>query len=187
MARSLYDRLLGKRQMDMTEGKILKQIFTFALPILFGQLLGVIYSYADAWVVGNYVSDEAYSAIGTVSPIISLLLNSFNGLATGLSIIVAQCYGAKDREKMQKQMEESQKALEEKEFSASAGGGAVEVKASGKKEIISVKLKEEVVDPDDIEMLEDLIVAALQEGFDLIDKETQEAMGPYAGMLGGLN
>lgn len=69
----------------------------------------------------------------------------------------------KQAQKMQRQMEENQKALEEKEFTATAGGGAVEVTISGKREVTKVKLDEEVVDPDDIEMLEDLIVAATNE------------------------
>ena len=60
----------------------------------------------------------------------------------------------KQAQKMQRQMEENQKALEEKEFTATAGGGAVEVTISGKREVTKVKLQEEVVDPDDIEMLE---------------------------------
>ena len=60
----------------------------------------------------------------------------------------------KQAQKMQRQMEENQKALEEKEFTATAGGGAVEVTISGKREVTKVKLAEEVVDPDDIEMLE---------------------------------
>ncbi len=64
---------------------------------------------------------------------------------------------------MQRQMEEAQKELEEKEITAAAGGGAVEVTVSGKREITKVKLSEEVVDPDDIEMLEDLIMAATNE------------------------
>ena len=67
----------------------------------------------------------------------------------------------KQAQKMQRQMEENQKALEEKEYTAAAGGGAVEITVSGKKEIVKVKLAEEVVDPDDIEMLEDLIMAAV--------------------------
>ena len=69
----------------------------------------------------------------------------------------------KQAQKMQRQMEENQKALQEKEFTASAGGGAVEVTISGKKEVTKVKLAEEVVDPEDIEMLEDLIMAATNE------------------------
>lgn len=63
----------------------------------------------------------------------------------------------KQAQKMQRQMEEAQKQLEDAEVTAKAGGGAVEVTVSGKKEITKVKLSEEVVDPDDIEMLEDLI------------------------------
>lgn len=62
----------------------------------------------------------------------------------------------KQAQRMQRQMEESQREMEEKEYEATAGGGAVTVKMSGKKEVLSVKLSEEVVDPDDIEMLEDL-------------------------------
>ena len=69
----------------------------------------------------------------------------------------------KQAQKMQRQMEENQKALEEKEFTAAAGGGAVEVTISGKREVTKVKLAEEVVDPDDIEMLEDLIVAVWED------------------------
>ena len=72
----------------------------------------------------------------------------------------------KQAQKMQKQMEEATKELESKEITATAGGGAVEVTISGKKEILRVKLSEEVVDPDDIEMLEDLIVAATNEAPD---------------------
>ena len=64
----------------------------------------------------------------------------------------------KQAQKMQRQMEEAQKQLEDAEVTAKAGGGAVEVTVSGKKEITKVKLSEEVVDPDDIEMLEDLIM-----------------------------
>ncbi len=68
----------------------------------------------------------------------------------------------KQAQKMQRQMEEQAKEMETKEFSATAGGGAVEVTVSGKEEL-KVKLDEEVVDPDDVEMLEDLIVAAVNE------------------------
>ena len=90
----------------------------------------------------------------------------------------------KQAQKMQKQMEESQKALEEKEFSAAAGGGAVTVTVSGKKEITSVKLKEEVVDPEDIEMLEDLIMAAANEALRKVEEETQNSMSKLTGGLG---
>ncbi|MDO4617299.1 MAG: YbaB/EbfC family nucleoid-associated protein [Lachnospiraceae bacterium] len=92
----------------------------------------------------------------------------------------------KQAQKMQKQMEENQKALEEKEFTAAAGGGAVEVTVSGKREILSVKLQEEAVDPDDIEMLEDLIVAAVNEALRKVEQETSAAMSKLTGGMGGL-
>ena len=83
----------------------------------------------------------------------------------------------KQAQRMQRQMEEGQKELEVKEFTATAGGGAVEVKVNGKKEIVSVKLTEEVVDPDDIEMLQDMIVAAVNAALKASDDATSASMG----------
>ena len=91
----------------------------------------------------------------------------------------------KQAQKMQRQMEEAQKELEEKEVTAAAGGGAVEVTVSGKKEITKVKLSEEVVDPDDIEMLEDLIVAATNEALRQMEEMAQSSMAKITGGLGG--
>lgn len=91
----------------------------------------------------------------------------------------------KQAQKMQKQMEEAQKALEEQEVTATAGGGAVEVTVSGKKEVLKVKLSEEVVDPDDIEMLEDLIVAATNEALRKVEEASQASMSKITGGLGG--
>ena len=92
----------------------------------------------------------------------------------------------KQAQRMQRQMEETTKELEEKEYSASAGGGAVTVTVSGKKEVLSVKLAEEVVDPDYIEMLQDLIVAATNEALRKMEEESQAAMSKLTGGLGGL-
>ncbi len=86
---------------------------------------------------------------------------------------------------MQRQMEEQQKELETKEFTATAGGGAVEVTVTGKREVTKVKLAEEVVDPDDIEMLEDLIVAATNEALRQGEEESGAAMSKLTGGLGG--
>lgn len=86
---------------------------------------------------------------------------------------------------MQRQMEEGQKELETKEFTASAGGGAVEVTVTGKKEVVRVKLSEEVVDPDDIEMLQDLIVAATNEALKQAEDANAEMMGKMTGGMGG--
>lgn len=91
----------------------------------------------------------------------------------------------KQAQRMQRQMEETQKELEEKQWEASAGGGAVTVKVSGKKEVVSIKLSEEVVDPDDIEMLEDLIVAATNEALRKAEEESNQAMSAITGSLGG--
>ena len=91
----------------------------------------------------------------------------------------------KQAQRMQRQMEESQKELETKEFTAKAGGGAVEVTVTGKKEITKVKLSEEVVDPDDIEMLEDLVVAAANEALRMAEEANTEMMGKMTGGLGG--
>ena len=92
----------------------------------------------------------------------------------------------KQAQRMQRQMEERTKEMEEKELEASAGGGVVTVKVSGKKEVISVKLSEEVVDPDDIETLEDLIVAATNEALRKMDEENTQMMQQLTGGLGGL-
>ena len=90
----------------------------------------------------------------------------------------------KQAQRMQRQMEESAKELESAEFTAAAGGGAVEVTVSGKKEVVKVKLAEEVVDPDDIEMLEDLIVAATNEALRKMDEISQQSMSKITGGMG---
>ena len=92
----------------------------------------------------------------------------------------------KQAQRMQRQMEETAKELEEKEYTAAAGGGAVTVTVSGKKEVTSVKLSEDVVDPDDIELLEDLIVAAVNEAFRQMEEDSASAMSKLTGGIGGL-
>lgn len=87
---------------------------------------------------------------------------------------------------MQKQMEEMSRELDEKQYTVTAGGGAVEVVISGTNELVSLKLKPEVVDPDDIEMLEDLLVAAVNEALRKVASEKQSAMSGLTGGLGGL-
>ena len=92
----------------------------------------------------------------------------------------------KQAQRMQRQMEESQKELEIKEFTAASGGGAVEAVVNGKKEILSIKLSKEVVDPEDIEMLQDLVVAAVNEALRKAEDASAELMGKMTGGLGGL-
>ncbi len=91
----------------------------------------------------------------------------------------------KQAQRMQRQMEEAQKELEEKEITAAAGGGAVEITVSGKREITRVKLAEEVVDPDDVEMLEDLIMAAANEALRQLEELSASSMSKITGGIGG--
>ena len=92
----------------------------------------------------------------------------------------------KQAQKMQKQMEEAQAQLEESSYTATSGGGAVEVTISGKKEITSIKFDPEVVDPDDIEMLEDLTMAAVNEAIRKIEEVSAQKMSKVTGGMGGL-
>ncbi len=90
----------------------------------------------------------------------------------------------KQAQKMQEDMAAKQAELEEREYDISAGGGVVNVKINGKKEILSVKLTEEIVDPDDIETLEDLIVAAVNEAIKKVETISQEEMQKITGSVG---
>ena len=92
----------------------------------------------------------------------------------------------KQAQRMQRQMEEQQAALESKEFTATAGGGVVEVTVTGKREVTKVKIDPEAVDPDDVEMLEDLIMAATNEALRKVEDEAAKAMGKLAGGLGSM-
>ena len=91
----------------------------------------------------------------------------------------------KQAQRMQRQMEESANELETAEFTATAGGGAVEVTVTGKKEVTKVKLDPEAVDPDDVEMLEDVIMAAVNEALRKADEASAANMAKLTGGLGG--
>lgn len=91
----------------------------------------------------------------------------------------------KQAQKMQRQMEEQAKEMESKEFVATAGGGAVEVTVTGAKKVLKISIDEEVVDPDDVEMLEDLIVAAMNEALEKADAESASSMSKLTGGMGG--
>ena len=85
----------------------------------------------------------------------------------------------KEAKKMQADLEKSQTELAAKEFEASAGGGAVTAKVNGQKEILSLILQKDVVDPDDVEMLQDLIVTCLNQAFKQVDDAQAVSMGKY--------
>lgn len=90
----------------------------------------------------------------------------------------------KQAQKLQKEMEDMQKDLETKEFEAAVGGGAVTAIANGKKQIVKIKIKPEVADPDDVEMLEDLVLSAVSEALRKAEEETSNSMKK---ITGGLN
>ena len=91
----------------------------------------------------------------------------------------------KQAQKMQRQMEENQRELEAAEFTAKAGGGAVEVTVTGKKQLKKITLSQEVVDPDDVEMLEDLIMVAVNEAMKMAEDAGANMMNKMTGGMGG--
>lgn len=85
----------------------------------------------------------------------------------------------KEAKKMQADMEKSQEELVSKDFEATAGGGAIEVKVTGAKLLKEIKIKPEVVDPDDVEMLEDLILTCVNEALKKVDSAQAAQLGKY--------
>ncbi|WP_138419226.1 YbaB/EbfC family nucleoid-associated protein [Aquibacillus sediminis] len=85
----------------------------------------------------------------------------------------------KQMQKMQKDMMKAQEELQEMSFEATAGGGMVKITANGKKEITDIEINEEAVDPDDVEMLQDLILAATNEVLKQVEEKTNDTMGQF--------
>ena len=85
----------------MTQGNIIGHIIRFAIPLLAGNLVQQLYNTVDTWVVGNYVSNEAFSAVGAVAPIVNMLIGSFMGLSSGAGVVISQYYGAGRSDKVQ--------------------------------------------------------------------------------------
>lgn len=86
-------------------------------------------------------------------------------------------------QKMQQEMARTQQEIEEKEFSSTAGGGVIEAVVNGKKEVVKIKIDEDVVDPEDTEMLEDLVVAAINDALKKADEYSQKEMGKLTGNI----
>lgn len=86
-------------------------------------------------------------------------------------------------QKMQEAMEEKQAELDAREYDIQAGGGAVSLKINGKKEVLSIAIKPEVVDPDDVETLQDILVAAVNEGIKKVESVNSEEMNKITGGL----
>lgn len=90
------------KDVDMTQGNIAKHIISFAIPLLLGNIFQQLYNMVDTWVVGNFVSNEAFSAVGSVGPIVNMLIGFFMGLSSGAGVVISQYYGARRYEDVQK-------------------------------------------------------------------------------------
>lgn len=95
-------RTCRSHDVDMTKGSIARHIISFAFPLLLGNLFQQLYNTIDTWVVGNYVSNDAYSAVGAVAPIVNMLIGAFTGLSSGAGVVISQYYGAQQKENVQK-------------------------------------------------------------------------------------
>ena len=90
------------RDVDMTTGNITRHIILFALPLLAGNIFQQLYNMVDTWVVGRFVSNEAYAAVGTIGPVINMLIGFFMGLSSGAGVVISQYYGAGRRDEVQR-------------------------------------------------------------------------------------
>ena len=90
----------ARYDVDMTQGSTTRHLVRFALPLLAGNLFQQLYNMVDTWVVGNFVSNEAFSAVGTVTPIINTLIGFFLGMSSGAGVVISQYYGAHRPEKV---------------------------------------------------------------------------------------
>ena len=90
----------AKNTIDMTEGAILPLIIRFAIPLLLGNLFQQLYNMVDAWVIGQTGIDEAYAAVGNVSPVINIIIGFFSGFATGAGVLISQSFGKGDSDKV---------------------------------------------------------------------------------------
>ncbi|MBQ9393115.1 MAG: MATE family efflux transporter [Oscillospiraceae bacterium] len=84
-----------RADVDMTQGSIVRHLVLFALPLLAGNVFQQLYNMVDTWVVGNFVSNEAFSAVGSVGPIVNMLIGFFMGLSSGAGVVISQYYGAR--------------------------------------------------------------------------------------------
>ena len=93
---------IRRQSMDMTEGSIARQLISFAFPLLIGNLFQQLYNTVDTWVVGNFVSDNAFAAVGSMGPIVNMFIGFFLGFATGAGALISQNFGAKNEDAIEK-------------------------------------------------------------------------------------
>ena len=98
---AIKKRRLGKRHdMDMTEGSIVRNLLLFALPLLVGNLFQQLYNMVDTWVIGQTDDTAAFAAVGSVGPIINIMIGLFSGLASGAGVVISRYFGAKEEDKV---------------------------------------------------------------------------------------
>ena len=85
---------------DMTEGNIARHLITFAIPLLIGNLFQIMYNMVDTWVVGRFVSDAAFSAVGTLGSVTTLMIGFFMGLSSGAGVVISRFFGAKKNDRV---------------------------------------------------------------------------------------
>ena len=98
----MHTRTLCRQDVDMTQGSITRHILTFALPLVLGNLFQQMYNLVDTYVVGNYATNEAYAAVGSVGVIVNIFIGLFSGFASGAGVVISQHYGAHDAESVKK-------------------------------------------------------------------------------------
>ncbi len=107
MQKGAFAKKDKRYDVDMTQGSAFRHLLNFAIPLLLGNLFQQLYTMVDTWVVGNYVSAQAFAAVGTVGPIINTLIGFFSGLASGAGVVIAQAYGAKKSQNVRRAVQMS--------------------------------------------------------------------------------
>ena len=103
---SAVKRMVGGRRhdMDMTTGSIAGNLILFALPLLLGNLFQQLYNMVDTWVIGQTGDTGAFAAVGSVGPIINIMIGLFSGLASGAGVVISRHFGAKEEDKVKLQI-----------------------------------------------------------------------------------
>ena len=93
--------VLQKKDVSLTEGSIVKGLITFAIPLFLGQLLQQFYNMADAWVVGNFASNDAFAAVSMAGNLTFVIIGLFAGISVGAGVIISRYFGARDEKGLQ--------------------------------------------------------------------------------------
>ena len=96
----MHAKTLRRQDVDMTHGNITRHILTFAMPLILGNLFQQMYNLVDTYVVGNYASNQAYAAVGSVGVIINIFIGLFSGFYSGAGVVISQHFGAHNTEKV---------------------------------------------------------------------------------------